>query len=211
MTSEYSENEPERSVDRNELKAEKPLAEMSLEGLWHLFPIVLVPHDNGWVSQFEEEAQALKTILAGKIVKSINHIGSTAVDVIWAKPIVDILIELDISEDMPEVSRLLTSNGYICMNRSGNRISLNKGYTPDGFAEKVFHIHLRHDGDCPEIRFRDILRARPEIAKEYESLKLSLWGSHQHLHQKLNDGFVYILSMHLYVLYIAYLLYLNTN
>lgn len=61
-----------------------------------------------------------------------------------------------------------------------NRISFNKGYTEDGFAEKVFHLHLRHEGDNAEIRFRDCLRANPSVAKEYEALKLSLWKRFEH-------------------------------
>ena len=43
-----------------------------------------------------------------------------------------------------------------------------------GFAEKVFHIHVRAYGDNDEIYFRDYLIAHHEVAKEYESLKLSL-------------------------------------
>ena len=64
--------------------------------------------------------------------------------------------------------------GYICMAESDNRISFNKGYTPAGYAEKVFHIHFHKTGDNDEILFRDYLIAHPEVAKEYEILKLSL-------------------------------------
>lgn len=57
---------------------------------------------------------------------------------------------------------------------------LNKGYTPQGFAERVFHIHLRVAGDIDELYFRDYLNAHPEVAKEYERLKLSLWKEYEH-------------------------------
>ena len=61
------------------------------------------------------------------------------------------------------------------MNETQNRISLNKGYTEHGFAEKVYHLHLRTKGDCDELYFRDYLLENPLVAKEYEALKLSLW------------------------------------
>ena len=68
----------------------------------------------------------------------------------------------------------MDSNGYICMSESGSRLSFNKGYTPQGYADKVFHIHFHRIGDNDENFFRDYLIANPKIAREYEKLKLSL-------------------------------------
>ena len=99
---------------------------------------------------------------------------------IWAKPIIDILIEVPDQGLLLETKNILVSNGYICMNESENRISLNKGYTEDGFDERVFHIHVRLAGDNDEIAFRDYLNAHPDVAKEYEKLKLSLWKKYEH-------------------------------
>lgn len=59
-------------------------------------------------------------------------------------------------------------------------ISLNKGYTQNGFADKVFHLHLRLMGDCDEIYFRDYLRLHPDIAQAYQKIKLSLWKEFEH-------------------------------
>ena len=66
------------------------------------------------------------------------------------------------------------------MSAGADRISFNRGYTKDGFAEKVFHIHLRYLGDNDELYFRDLLNERPEIAKEYEALKLRSWKRFEH-------------------------------
>lgn len=66
------------------------------------------------------------------------------------------------------------------MNMTETRITLNKGYTEQGFAEKVFHIHIRIAGDNDELFFRDYLNAHREIAEEYETLKLSLWKEFEH-------------------------------
>ena len=51
---------------------------------------------------------------------------------------------------------------------------MNDGYTERGFAERVFHLHLRLRGDCDEIAFRDYLISRPDVAAEYERLKRDL-------------------------------------
>ena len=59
-------------------------------------------------------------------------------------------------------------------------MSFNKGYMEEGFADKVYHLHLRYAGDNDEIYFRDYLNAHPEVAKEYETLKLGLWKRFEH-------------------------------
>ena len=66
------------------------------------------------------------------------------------------------------------------MSQSDARRSYNKGYTENGFAERVFHLHLRMAGDNDELYFRDYLNEHPQAAKEYEQLKLSLWKQYEH-------------------------------
>ena len=58
------------------------------------------------------------------------------------------------------------------MTENDKRVSFNKGYTRNGFAKKVFHLHLRQTGDNDEIYFRDYLIEHPEVANEYEKLKI---------------------------------------
>lgn len=154
----------------------KKLTEMTLEELWELFPIILTEHSERWVEFYAEKEQELKMILPEGAV--INHIGSTAVKGIWAKPIVDILVEVD--ENLTDIAEILQNNGWIKMSESDKRISFNYGYTENGFAEKVYHLHLRYVGDNDEIYFRDYLNTHPEIAKEYERLKLDLWKKFEH-------------------------------
>lgn len=158
---------------------EKALANMSLKELWQLFPIVLTPHNPKWEQWYEEEELLLSELLT-RFSPIITHIGSTAIDEIWSKPTIDILVEFPCISDLKEAAQTLSNSGYIIMNQKDERISLNKGYTPKGYAERVFHIHLRCQGDCDEILFRDYLRAHPDKAKEYEKLKLSLWKKYEH-------------------------------
>ena len=154
----------------------KKLSEMTLDELRQLFPINLTKHKDCWAGYYLEELSELKRILPNGAI--INHIGSTAIKVIWAKPIVDILVEVD--DNLTDVALTLQNNGWTKMSESKTRISFNKGYTESGFAEKVYHLHLRHIGDNDEIYFRDYLNAHQEIAKEYEALKLELWKKFEH-------------------------------
>ncbi len=151
----------------------KTLEDMTLEELWELFPITLVAYNPDWKVWAEEEMDLLTRLLSDYTVR-ISHIGSTAIPSIQSKPIIDLLVGLSDSFDWKAVKDLLKRNGYICMAESEGRMSFNKGYTIDGYAERVFHVHFHLPGDNDEIRFRDYLLEHSEVAKEYEKLKLSL-------------------------------------
>lgn len=157
----------------------KPLSDMTLEELWELFPIILTEHNESWNKWYAEEERRLLGILSSNDIR-ISHIGSTAIKNIWAKPIIDILVELPMSILMESVKTVLVQNGYICMSEQANRKSFNRGYTSEGFSEKVFHLHLRYRGDNDELYFRDYLNDNPLLAKQYEELKLSLWKKFEH-------------------------------
>lgn len=158
----------------------KELSEMSLEELWELFPIYLVAPNDKWRVLYEEIACFLKSALSECKVERISHIGSTAISGIWAKDIVDVLIEVSKDSDIYDTAKVIEKNGFICMASSTGRISFNRGYTKNGFADKVFHIHLRYMGDNDELYFRDYLNEHAGTAKEYETLKLQLWKLFEH-------------------------------
>ena len=151
----------------------KQLQDMTLQELWQLFPIELSDHNAAWRVWADEEIESLSSLLA-EFSPEINHIGSTAIPSIKTKPVVDILVETGNTIPMKKLRNILESAGYICMAESYNRMSFNKGYTLYGYAERVFHIHIRRTGDNDEIAFRDFLNANPDTAKEYEALKISL-------------------------------------
>lgn len=156
----------------------KKLSEMTLEELWQLFPIFLTEHQAVWVEWYEEEAARLRELLP--VGSRVNHVGSTAVEGIWAKSIIDILAEVPEGESLSSVGAFLAEHGWTRMAADERRMSFNRGYTEQGFAERVFHLHLRFAGDHDELYFRDYLREHPKAAKEYEQLKLSLWKRFEH-------------------------------
>jgi hypothetical protein len=159
---------------------EKELSEMTLEELWELFPIFLVEHIDKWADDYKEIEILLQNLFAGFPIHRISHIGSTTIKGIWAKNIVDVLVEIPESNSLKDMARILEQNGFTIMSARVDRISLNKGYTKNGFADKVYHIHLRYAGDNDELYFRDYLNDHPEVAKEYEILKLQLWKQYEH-------------------------------
>ncbi|MEY8517699.1 GrpB family protein [Lachnospiraceae bacterium 29-84] len=166
----------------------KELSEMSKEELWELFPIALVPHTSKWKLYYNEMEILLKDILSKYAIERISHIGSTAISGIWAKDIVDILVEVTKNTEIENAAREIEKNGFIRMSTKKNRISLNFGYTKKGFTEKVFHIHLRYRGDNDELYFRDYLNENPKIAKEYEKLKLKLWKLYEYNRDAYTDS-----------------------
>lgn len=158
----------------------KELSQMSLEELWGLFPIALVAHSDEWELLYTEMESELKSILSDCRIERISHIGSTAISGIWAKDIVDVLIEVSKDSDIENSAKVIENNGFIRMSASADRISLNRGYTEKGFADKVFHVHIRYVGDNDELYFRDYLNEHEQIAKEYEAIKLQLWKRFEH-------------------------------
>ena len=98
------------------------------------------------------------------------------------------MVEIPQSVNIKEIAHILEQNGFIKMSEKINRISLNKGYTENGFADKVYHIHLRYAGDNAELYFRDYLNEHPDIAKEYETLKLQLWKKYEHNRDAYTDA-----------------------
>ena len=155
----------------------KALSEMTLEELWQLFPIFLKEHDPYFKTLYAKEAAFLQRLIPG--IRRISHIGNTAIEGIWAKPILDILLELQKDSDFSKAKDILTSNGYLLMNSRANGCTFGKGYTSEGFVPEVFHLHVRRAGDPDELYFRDYLNEHPLEAKNYEKLKLDLWKKYE--------------------------------
>lgn len=161
----------------------KELSEMSLKELWELFPIILKEHNPQYKEWYEIEKRQLLSSINKQDLKRINHIGSTAVEGLIAKPTIDILLEVDINCELTELIKTLNKNSWNHMSSEFQpdlRLTFNKGYLLEGFAEKVYHLHVRHLGDWDELYFRDYLLDHPDIAAQYGILKLSLWKEYEH-------------------------------
>lgn len=153
------------------------LENMSLEKLWEVFPITFIDNTDNFKDIYLDEEKNLKSLL-GNYITRISHIGSTSIANIKTKPIVDVLIEIDF-DNKDIVKDIFLNNDYILMSENINKISFNKGYMINGYADKVFHIHIKEYGDCDELYFRDYLNENQLKAKEYEKLKLELFNKYK--------------------------------
>lgn len=162
---------------------EKDLSKMPLDELWKLFPIILREHNPCYEAWYESEKNDILSCIQSKDIYRINHIGSTAVKDLVAKPTVDILLELNMGCDISQLIIKLKKNGWRLMSSEAKpkmKLSFNKGYTPNGFADKVYHLHVRHLDNWSELYFRDYLIDHSEIADEYGRLKIALGKKYEH-------------------------------
>ncbi|PGS02514.1 GrpB family protein [Bacillus pseudomycoides] len=161
----------------------KSLSEMSLKELRELFPIILKEHNPIWKDWYLQEEKLLNNIIGDQYIERINHIGSTSVNGLLAKPTIDILLEITEECDLKFLVSMFEKNGYIFEKQPQKlapHMMFMKGYTKKGFAEKVFHLHVRYIGDWNELYFRDFLRLHKDVAKEYSNLKMSLIDKYEH-------------------------------
>lgn len=168
----------------------KALDEMTNEELWELFPIIISEHDPNWKEKYLEEKAAIEESIGTQNIARINHIGSTAVPNLAAKPTIDILIEIRDDTDTDKLIGNMEVAGYIYSPQPDNpppHMMFMKGYTPEGFKGQVYHIHVRYSGDWNELYFRDYLKLHPDVADEYGKLKLELKEEFQHN----RDGYTY--------------------
>lgn len=153
-----------------------------------LFPIEVTEHQEIWKKWYIEESQYIQNLLKDKEVYRISHVGSTSINNIKSKPIIDILIEIPLKYQFIEIGSILEENGYQKMYDLPTRLILNKGYTDKGYKEKVFHVHIVYKGDNDILYYRDYLNDHPEIAKEYERLKVRLSKKYHYNHDAYTEA-----------------------
>jgi GrpB-like predicted nucleotidyltransferase (UPF0157 family) len=161
----------------------KQLSEMTNEELWELFPIILREHDPQWTTCYRRESAIIVNAAGKDNIVRINHIGSTAVSGLLAKPTVDILLEITDDCDTEKLIKDIESAGYIYTEQQGNpppHMMFLKGYTPEGFVGQAFHVHVRYAGNWPELYFRDYLKEHKDVADEYGRFKKSLLEKYEH-------------------------------
>ncbi|AGB15112.1 hypothetical protein Halru_0477 [Halovivax ruber XH-70] len=136
--------------------------------------VELVTHRECWRGTFEAEANRLQDI-AGDRLREIEHVGSTAVEGLPAKPIIDLLGLVDSLETARELVSVLEDHGYEHRPNDDveDRVFLAKG--PE--TERTHYLSLTTPGSAThreQVAFRDYLRATPSVASRYAELKREL-------------------------------------
>ena len=157
---------------------EKPLEEMDRYELGRLFPILLCDHRPEWKGLYEAEKTHIEEAIGAETIFRINHIGSTAVPGLAAKPTIDVLLEIVPVADIERLIRQMKHHGFRYGPQPENpapHILFKKGYSEHGFSGQAVHVHVRYPGDWGELYFRDYLRLYPLVANAYADLKRALW------------------------------------
>ena len=154
----------------------------------------LFPHENEWDKEAAETISKLRTVL-GSAVNKIEHVGSTSVKTISAKPIIDIAIEADDFEKVIALSDEMRKNGfYLRKSRQENQLLFACGSFYDGSGKEQTHFIHVVKTDSREwndyINFRNYLRKHPDAAEKYEALKkkLVLNSSSDNAREKYTEG-----------------------
>jgi GrpB-like predicted nucleotidyltransferase (UPF0157 family) len=151
-------------------------------------PVEVVSYDPAWPSRFIEEHAVLEGLLARWLVADIEHVGSTAVPGLAAKPIIDI---------MAPVESLEASRGFIeAAGRAGYlywpyKADVMHWFCKPSAAHRTHHLHLipfQSPLWFARLRFRDALRSDPRLAGQYAELKLHLAQRYRHDREAYTEG-----------------------
>ena len=166
-------------ADRNQSR-QGPTTEEDLRAAWVVEPpkltgrIQLVDSDPEWPRLFQREADRIRAVLGRRVVQ-LEHVGSTSVPGLAAKPIIDVMLIVPDSSDEPAYVPDLEAAGYVLVIRE-----------PDWYQHRCFkgpdtnvNLHVYSPG-CPEIEryllFRDRLRTHPGDREHYQLAKRELAG-----------------------------------
>jgi GrpB-like predicted nucleotidyltransferase (UPF0157 family) len=150
-------------------------------------PIIIEDYDPHWPEQFELLRWRIGTAL-GPLAWAIEHIGSTAVPGLAAKPILDIDVLLHSATDLPEAIRHLATLGY--EHRGDLGVPGREAFRrpPDDIPHHLYVLAPESREYIRHITFRNHLRANPHHARAYERLKRALAREYRNNREAYNRG-----------------------
>jgi GrpB-like predicted nucleotidyltransferase (UPF0157 family) len=136
--------------------------------------VEIVDYDPAWPARFAEESEALRRVLMPWLAGAIEHIGSTAVPGLGAKPVIDIMAGVETLEGSSEAIKAVATLGYCYF---PYQATVRHWFCKPSDAFRSHHLHLV-PVNTPQwtrpIAFRNYLRAHRDVAAEYERLKRTL-------------------------------------
>jgi GrpB-like predicted nucleotidyltransferase (UPF0157 family) len=141
-------------------------------------PVSVVPYEPVWPHLFALERSRVEAV-AGSWVETVEHIGSTAVPGLDAKPVIDLLVGIRNIRDADHCVRPLESIGYSFWAEDPNidHHRLFVRFVDAGMTSRTHNLHMVETGSAyreDRLVFRDYLRTHPETAGEYARLKYDL-------------------------------------
>lgn len=154
--------------------------------------VVLATHDTSWRSLFEEEKKLLQAII-GEQTEDIQHMGSTAINGIQAKPIIDILVGVKSMDDIEAFDEeKLREHSYYRLKKvllEGKVVFAKFSSLENLTKTHILHV-VEHNGGWwnAHIFFRDYLNEHPETAQQYEQHKQKLAKQYPDNEKAYTDG-----------------------
>jgi GrpB-like predicted nucleotidyltransferase (UPF0157 family) len=136
--------------------------------------VKLQEYDSSWQKEFMGEEQKIKSLNARGLI-TVEHVGSTAVPGMLAKPIIDILIGIDKYKDFKKLIKPLETIGYVFYREPRRYQALFLKKSKKGLATHHLKV-VKYKGKSwsEYIRFRDTLRTNKKLLNKYRQLKQSL-------------------------------------
>lgn len=139
-------------------------------------PVVVVAYDSAWPVRFRKEARRVAIALRG-VGSAIEHIGSTSVPGLAAKPVIDLLVGVPSLETLGDREPRLVVAGYEYVPAYETKVPDRRFFRRCLRGLRTHHLHVVALGGTGWVRylaFRDRLRADPEVAASYAELKREL-------------------------------------
>lgn len=152
--------------------------------------IVVVPYDIAWPQRFTVESQLIQMVLAD-LQPAVEHIGSTSVPGLAAKPIIDVLVGVRSLEDFGRHLDLLTAYGYQYIPEYERVLPDRRFFKRVVRGARTHHVHVVEFGGLywqRYVAFRDSLRQDAHLAERYAELKRGLAVRHRHDRDAYTNG-----------------------
>jgi len=149
---------------------------------WATAPVEVVDPDPSWSEQGTRLSQAMGDLLAAWLVGSVEHVGSTAVPGLPAKPIIDLLAPLRSLDDSRSAARGLRIAGWHLVPPDLDGRPWRRLYVLPNGDRRLAHLHLvawDHPRVAMTVLFRDRLRTDPDLAEAYGQLKREAAAVHR--------------------------------
>ena len=151
--------------------------------IWATEPVAISQYDPAWSDAGDQQCRELQHLLAPWATGNIEHVGSTAIPGLAAKPIIDLQAPVDDLEVAEAVASVLAPHDWHYVPPELDRRDHRRFYVRVADDRRVAHLHLmtlRSARWHQQIAFRDALREDPELVHAYASLKTQLAHHHRH-------------------------------
>ncbi len=152
--------------------------------------VVLCAHDPAWPAVFEAERDRLRALFPGGFV-AIEHIGSTSVADLIAKPVIDIMASVSSWVGIDATIARLCEHGYTASREFNDTLTDRKWLMRWRDGHRTHHLHIVMADGPPwraRLAFRDALRRDAALSRRYAELKRAVAAMHPHDREAYTDA-----------------------